>query len=73
LQSLKSAQSGIFNLQSPSYKAFQQGNPQAHQDGIAVNLYSDDGSIEMIFFQKGYKNRGGVTQPEDQPYRPVRA
>ena len=32
--------------------------------GIAVHLFSDDGSIEMIFFQKDYQNRGGVTQPE---------
>lgn len=29
-----------------------------------MNLYSDDGSIEMIFFQKDYKNGGGFTQPE---------
>lgn len=39
-------------------------NPQAHQDGIAVNLYSDDGSLEIIFFQKDYQNSGVVTQPE---------
>ena len=61
---LKSAESGIFNLQNPNFKGFQQGNPQPHQDGIAINLYSDEGSIEMIIFQKDYKNGGGVTQPE---------
>jgi hypothetical protein len=59
--------SGIFKLQNQSYKGFQQGNPQVRPVGIIVNLYSDDGSVEMIFSQKGYigyKNSAGVTQPE---------
>jgi hypothetical protein len=60
----KAAESGIFNLQNQSYRGFQQGNPEVRPDGIAVNLYSDEGSVEMIFLQKDYKNSVGVTQPE---------
>ncbi len=61
---LKSAESGIFNLQNLSYKGFQQGNPQVRHDGIAVHLFSDEGSVEFIFSQKNYQNPAGVTQPE---------
>lgn len=61
---LKSAQSGIFALQNQNYLGFQEGNPQVRQDGIAVHLFSDDGSVEMLFFQKDYQNPTGVTQPE---------
>jgi hypothetical protein len=61
---LNSAASGIFNLQNQGYKGFQQGNPQVRQDGIIVDLYSDEGNVDMIFLQKDYKNSAGVTQPE---------
>lgn len=61
---LKSAEGGIFRLQHQDYLGFQEGSPRVRQDGIAVHLFSDDGSIEIIFFQKDYKNTGGVTQPE---------
>ncbi len=61
---LKSAESGIFVLQNQNYLGFQEGNPQVRQDGIAVHLFSDEGSVEMLFFQKDYKNPAGVTQPE---------
>jgi hypothetical protein len=61
---LKSAQSGLFALQNQNYLGFQEGNPQVRQDGIAVHLFSDVGSVEMLFFQKDYKNPTGVTQPE---------
>jgi hypothetical protein len=47
-----------------SYKAFQEGNPQVRQDEIVVHLFSDAGSIEMIFLQKDYQNPTGVSQPE---------
>ena len=60
----KSAETGIFNLHNASYEGFQQGNPQARQDGIIVDLYSDEGSVEVIFFQKNCRNSAGVTQPE---------
>ena len=58
------ASSGIFNLRNESYKGFQQGNPEVRQVGIILDLYSDDGSVEVIFSQKDYKNPAGITQPE---------
>jgi hypothetical protein len=61
---LPSAGTGIFNLRNQSYKGFQEGNPQVRQDGIAIHLFSDEGSIEMIFSQTDYQNPTGVTQPE---------
>lgn len=61
---VKAAESGIFNVQNQSYKGFQQGNPKIRQDGIIVDLYSDEGGVEMIFLQKDYKGSAGVTQPE---------
>jgi hypothetical protein len=61
---VKAAESGIFNVQNQSYKGFQQGNPQVRQDGIFIDLYSDEGGVETIFLQKDYKNSAGVTQPE---------
>lgn len=61
---VKAAESGIFNVQNQSYRGFQQGNPQVRQNGIVVDLYSDEGTVEMIFLQKDYKSSTGVTQPE---------
>jgi hypothetical protein len=61
---LKSAESGIFAVQNQNYLGFQEGNPSVRQDGIAVHLFSDNGSVEMLFFQKAYKSPTGVTQPE---------
>lgn len=60
----RAAETGIFNLQNRSYKGFQEGNPQVRQDQIIVDLFSDDGSVEMIFLQKDYQNPNGVSQPE---------
>ena len=60
----RSAESGIFNLQNQSFKGFQEGNPQVRQDEIIVDLFSDEGSVEMIFLQKDYHNPSGVSQPE---------
>lgn len=58
----KSSETGIFNIQNTGYKGFQQGNPQVRQDSLLVNLYSDDGSVQLKFWQKDYP--AGVTQAE---------
>ncbi len=60
--SAKPAENGIFNIQNASYKGFQQGNPRVRQDSLLVNLYSDDGSVQLKFWQKDYP--AGVTQAE---------
>lgn len=59
-----SAEHGIFNIQNAGYRGFQQGNPQVRQDTLGLNLYSDDGSVQIKFWQKDYRNPGGVTQAE---------
>jgi len=41
-----SADTGIFNIQNQSYRGFQLGDPKAHPRRVAVQLYSDEGSIE---------------------------
>ncbi|HEX4783973.1 MAG TPA: hypothetical protein VH350_06495 [Candidatus Sulfotelmatobacter sp.] len=58
------AEHGIFNLQNAGYRGFQQGNPQVRQDTVLLNLYSDDGSVQIKLSQKDYRNPAGVTQAE---------
>ena len=58
------AESGIFNLRSQSYRGFQLGNPQVRQDGLRLELYSDDGRFAITFLQAGYGEPTGVTQAE---------
>ena len=60
----RSAETGIFNLHNQTYKGFQEGTAQARLHDITVHLFSDEGSIEMIFLQKDYQNPTGVSQPE---------
>jgi hypothetical protein len=61
---LNSAKTGIFNLQNDTFKGFQEGSPQVRQDGIAVHLFSDEGSVEFLLLQKDYQNPAGVAQSE---------
>lgn len=58
------AEHGIFNIQNAGYRGFQQGNPQVRQNALVLNLYSDDGSVQIKFSQKDYHNPSGVTQAE---------
>ena len=60
----KAAETGIFNIQNQNYKGFQEGNPRVRQAEIVVDLYSDEGDIEMLFLQEDYRDYRGVTQPE---------
>lgn len=60
----KPAETGIFNLQNENLRGFQQGDPQVRQDHLLLNLYSDNGEIQIQFWQKDYHNSVGVTQPE---------
>jgi hypothetical protein len=61
---LPSANSGIFNIGNQDFKGFQDGDPRVRQDGVVVQLFADDGSVEFIFSQKNYQNPSGLTQPE---------
>ena len=51
-------------MQNQSFKGFQQGNAEARENGVVVNLYSDDGSVELIFTEKNNLASAEVTQPE---------
>jgi hypothetical protein len=64
LATASSAKSGIFKVQNQGFEGFQQGNAQARENGIVVNLYSDDGSVELIFTNKNNLASAEVTQPE---------
>lgn len=58
------AESGIFFVTNQSYKGFQQGNPESRPNGILVDLYADDGSVEFEFNQENYQNPRGISQSE---------
>jgi hypothetical protein len=60
----KAAETGIFNLHNQTYKGFQLGDPRVRQSKILVDLYSDDGGVEMIVLQEDYRNFAGITQSE---------
>ena len=63
---LAPADTGIFKIQNQGFKGFQQGDPKVRQARLYrlyLHLYSDDGSVELMFFEKD-KNAAGVTQPE---------
>jgi hypothetical protein len=60
----RQAATGIFNVRNQSYKGFQEGDPQVRQGVILVDLFSDEGSVEMLFIQKDYQKGIVVTQPE---------
>jgi hypothetical protein len=59
-----SAKSGIFKVHNQGFEGFQQGKAQARENGIVVNLYTDDGSVELIFTNKNNLASAEVTQPE---------
>ncbi|MBZ5652913.1 MAG: hypothetical protein LAO18_20785 [Acidobacteriia bacterium] len=60
----KCAETGIFKVQNQRMKGFQQGNAETRENGVVVDLYSDEGGLELIFAEKNYKSSAGVTQPE---------
>lgn len=60
----KSAETGIFRVQNLSFKGFQQGDAETRENGVLIDLYSDEGGIELIFAENNYRSSGRVTQPE---------
>jgi hypothetical protein len=60
----RAAYTGIFRLNNGIYHGFQQGDPAAGKNEIEMQLFSDEGSIEIVFLQKDYKSSTGITQPE---------
>jgi len=50
--SMPKAGSGIFWIQTRDFKGFQFENPQSRPSRITVELFSNDGGIDLIFMQK---------------------
>lgn len=62
--SMPKAESGIFLVQTPEFKGFQFGNPQAHPARVSDELFDDEGGIELHFFQKTDGSAPVVSQAE---------
>jgi len=62
--SMPKADSGIFSIQTPTFQGFQFENPQAHPARVTDELYSNDGGIDLIFFQKIDRTAPAISQPE---------
>ncbi len=60
----KAAESGIFRIQTQEFQGFQEGNPETHQSGLHVDLYSNEGGVDFVFLQHGAPDPTFVTQPE---------
>lgn len=57
-------QSGIFSLQTKEYKGFQWGNPESRSKHVIADLFSDDSSIEFVFFGKDSGQTPGISQAD---------
>jgi hypothetical protein len=62
--SMPKAESGIFSIQTRDFRGFQFENPQVRPPRITDELYSSDGGIDLIFFQKIDGTAPTVSQPE---------
>jgi len=60
----RDANSGIFAIQNPAYKGFQQGTPKSPWDGFIFDLYPDTDRMEFILSQKNRPGPGRVSQAE---------
>jgi len=58
------ASSGIFSIQTQRFEGFQFENPQSRPLRISDELFSDDGGIELIFFQKVGGSAPSISQSE---------
>jgi hypothetical protein len=62
--SMPKAASGIFSIQAPGFEGFQFETPQARPSRITDELYSNDGGIDLIFFQKADGSAPTLSQAE---------
>lgn len=62
--SMPRAGSGIFSIQTPGFEGFQFENPEARPLRITDELYSNDGGVYVIFFQKVDGTAPTISQPE---------
>jgi hypothetical protein len=62
--SMPKAASGIFAIQTRDFEGFQFENPQSRPFRITDELYSNDGGIDVIFFQKIDGSAPAISQSE---------
>jgi hypothetical protein len=62
--SMPPAGPGIFDIQTGNFRGFQFGDPKSRPQRICDELYSQDGGIDLIFFQKSDGSAPSVSQPE---------
>ena len=58
-------------MQNQSFEGFQQGNAENREYGVVVDLYSDDGSVELIFTEKNYNCLRRGYAAGNQSYHPL--
>lgn len=46
------AASGVFSIRTPDFQGFEFENPQMHPSRVTVDLFSTDGGVHLMFFQK---------------------
>jgi hypothetical protein len=62
--SISSADAGIFSIRTADFQGFQFGSPQSRPYKITAELYSSDGGIDLIFFQKVGGSAASISQAE---------
>lgn len=62
--SMPAADSGIFWIRAPGFQGFQFENPQNRPPKITDELYSNDGGIDVMFFQKPSGTAPSISQAE---------
>jgi hypothetical protein len=62
--SIPRAGSGIFSIQTQEFQGFQFESPQNRPFKISDYLYSDEGGVDVMFFQKVGGSAPSISQPE---------
>ncbi len=62
--SMPKADSGIFSIRAPGFEGFQFESPKGRPFKVIDDLYSGDGGIEMMFFQKVGGSAPDISQAE---------
>jgi hypothetical protein len=60
--SMPKASSGIFSIQTRDFKGFQFENPQANPARVTVELFSNEGGVDVMFMHKD--GAPAISQPE---------
>jgi hypothetical protein len=62
--SIPRADSGIFSIQTQEFQGFQFESPQSRPFKITVYLYSDEGGVDVMFFQHAGGSAPSISQAE---------